>query len=1148
MAKKTKSKAKSEKKVTLTKKAIKDRGTPKVVAKPEIEKPAVDEKILAREKARVFVHGKIMNQRGAPRPGLTVKAFDRNIGAADVLLGQAATDKQGHYTISYTSKQLKGKTAADLVLVVFQDGKQLQTSDVIFNAQPTEPKDFIIAVIASPEFPSLLEKIQPLLRNKIGISGLAQDQINFLGQKTGIDAQKIGRLAQSHALAGGDQTLATFYYGLLSQNFPTDPGALLGRPRASIQTALDRAAIFNQIPRLQPQEIDNILNTTLPKLRAENLLKPAPAGQQASLGDFLKTMPQALSDDCQMKVADLVAPNGIHYEKLPDQLKAAGFSQGQASGIERTLRLADVTLSHPPLMQHLQQMTAMDPDGSLKSLTALGRDQWIDMAYAYGIPAGANQTPEAYAKQLEAAVERFHPTAMLAARLNSGDLVITRPGFEKAGAFLNKNPDFDIIYTNLPVYAAKANFSGVENKDQLVKSLLKLQRIKRLSASWDEAGTMLNTGFESALDLVGAGQSRVMQSLSGQVAPERASYIYKRARKVHDVSLVLMSGLLPRFSPTPIAAMDSATRVQDLSAAKTYDASISESNYPTLQSLFGPLDNVTCDQSVLSPAAYYVDLLQFLNPKTADETVGLSPLKVLLERRPDLVDLQLSSDNTEIELPHIDLVLEILENAVALPVTADLGGTNGNAELGKTPLQKVITDQLQQTSLGTIGSNLKATRESSEQRRLTQDAADVWIVSDKQRRWSLYNSQESPLTIQFVERPFTNIEFPANDTAELISELDNGQISDNIKEEINALFHKKYPKRKYLFFYEYHVATISSGKKWNIDCRLGVKVLIGPEIGHEVASFTLQTPSGKNIFGPKRYSSKITRVITDGLKNGVIASLLAYFLPPDLKYVITQNADGSWFICLAEAACAVVSFQPDQLKIKALTYQTVGKSDDLIAYPENQNPIAYEILRDPKKAVFPWSLPFNLPWESVRACLERAGVSRRRLMELANPEQYLSDTGWAYETLGISTEEAALIVNSVSDQEPLLWSYWGLTPGNGTDWNNCSVYDAEAGEMEPGGSCPSGNPLMLLSKVSILIQQARISYDDMLRILKTYFVGAYTEFDIKIIDPNKSDRGPCNLFINVPITDDPDNGLTTDHLDRMHRFIRLWRKLGHQRP
>lgn len=123
------------------------------------------------------VHGTVRNQDGAPKPGLTVKAFDRNIGADDTLLGQATTDAEGNYSILYMLEQLSGKTAADMVISVYLDATLLQNSDIIFNAQLTETKDFIISVAPLPEFQHLADKIGPLLRNKIGLTGRATCKI-----------------------------------------------------------------------------------------------------------------------------------------------------------------------------------------------------------------------------------------------------------------------------------------------------------------------------------------------------------------------------------------------------------------------------------------------------------------------------------------------------------------------------------------------------------------------------------------------------------------------------------------------------------------------------------------------------------------------------------------------------------------------------------------------------------------------------------------------------------------------------------------------------------------------------------------------------------------------------------------------------------
>lgn len=111
------------------------------------------------------VRGKITDQDGAPRPGLIVKASARNIGINDELLGQAITNSEGNYFISYTVVKVDGNTATvNLVISVYHNAILLQSSDVIFNAAQQTTKDFVIPVTADPQFEIIEIKIKPLLR------------------------------------------------------------------------------------------------------------------------------------------------------------------------------------------------------------------------------------------------------------------------------------------------------------------------------------------------------------------------------------------------------------------------------------------------------------------------------------------------------------------------------------------------------------------------------------------------------------------------------------------------------------------------------------------------------------------------------------------------------------------------------------------------------------------------------------------------------------------------------------------------------------------------------------------------------------------------------------------------------------------------
>ena len=104
--------------------------------------------------------------------------------------------------------------------------------------------------------------------------------------------------------------------------------------------------------------------------------------------------------------------------------------------------------------------------------------------------------------------------------------------------------------------------------------------------------------------------------------------------------------------------------------------------FATLENLFGSLDYCDCQDcgSILSPAAYLVDLLHYIDQPAPGQPAS-NPQDVLLSRRPDLQYLPLTCANTNTALPYIDLVNETLEYFVAngLSMAGYQGHDTGNA-------------------------------------------------------------------------------------------------------------------------------------------------------------------------------------------------------------------------------------------------------------------------------------------------------------------------------------------------------------------------------------------------------------------------------------------------------------------------------------
>ena len=93
------------------------------------------------------------------------------------------------------------------------------------------------------------------------------------------------------------------------------------------------------------------------------------------------------------------------------------------------------------------------------------------------------------------------------------------------------------------------------------------------------------------------------------------------------------------------------------------------STFPNWNNLFKTGDLCECEhcRSVLSPAAYFADLLMFLKDRKAKLPAAWrsQPVKdILFDRRPDLGFLELNCENALTPLPYIDVVCEVLEDVV----------------------------------------------------------------------------------------------------------------------------------------------------------------------------------------------------------------------------------------------------------------------------------------------------------------------------------------------------------------------------------------------------------------------------------------------------------------------------------------------------
>jgi hypothetical protein len=221
--------------------------------------------------------------------------------------------------------------------------------------------------------------------------------------------------------------------------------------------------------------------------------------------------------------------------------------------------------------------------------------------------------------------------------------------------------------------------------------------------------------------------------------------------------------------------------------------------------------------------------------------------------------------------------------------------------------------------------------------------------------------------------------------------------------------------------------------------------------------------------------------------------------------VSAKDNFNSWVIHDTAETCRVQQ-QGGGLSVSILR-QTHGTAQELASNPEYVNTDAYVALR---AAVAPLGLPFDLFTAEVTAYLKRLNVQRANLMtEFHGPNapNNPQDIDIASEYLGIAPSEQALIYQADPDHQFL---YWG----------------------KPWGDNDNPATIASMSEVDTFLNRTGLEYADLQRMLTLAFVNPGGAIKIQYQDSS------CDTSTQTL------QGLDKFALDRVHRFMRMWKKLG----
>ncbi len=673
-------------------------------------RPAEAPKPRAPRREQV-VTGTVSDPNGIPLANAVVVAYERRLRSSREV-GRAPSDKEGRYLITFPA----GTTAPDLQLSVLgRRGEVLYTSPVQYKVASHAEIPLAMGGPTRAQAPALF-RLSARLASQIGDlapDGLVEDAHNqdltFLAASTGLNKESIAFYSVSARMAKATTLPAELFFALLEQNVPGDGMVAALASTAEAGVDLDRNAkrlldsILTSSPRMRAYAVETaIARNVIPQSYAERAQKDladlqvlATTAALASTVGFGKTPIGAvleaggLPTDKQRAFIELYAaarrPTRAFWNELRERKT---FTKEEVLTIRFVVNVGRFARGHLPLVRAL---VSMRQDGRLRGARDLARfsaSDWKKLLQEGSTPIGippnfTAATPElavdTYANLLERNFERAYPTAAFAARLaEDAESPLAAP--RQVAGFLDANPGFNLLRTNIDRYLKDRPAAAPEGyREALRTSLATGQRLLKMGRRYAVARALLDDGLSSAHQVYARGKSRFINGYAEHpdVGAQQAARIYAVAEQTYALSLAVAmrlnaaySGLSPSAvggaTAPPVPAAPPSEPPAEPSAPPPPPEESVLSDQPNLATLFGSADFCACThcRSVLSAAAYLADMLQFLSQRI---TAGKSAQLVLLGRRPDLVQIELSCANTNTVLPYIDLANELLEDAVAPP-------------------------------------------------------------------------------------------------------------------------------------------------------------------------------------------------------------------------------------------------------------------------------------------------------------------------------------------------------------------------------------------------------------------------------------------------------------------------------------------------
>ncbi|OUS97443.1 neuraminidase-like domain-containing protein [Rhodococcus sp. NCIMB 12038] len=664
----------------------------------------------------MIVRGRVFTRSGDPLGGLRVVAVDTDLtGETD--LGAALTSSDGTYIIEYPAELLvqHGKQAADLRVHVYaeEQDRPLASAEIDYDASDDETIDIVVDDAKAPrpdEYTRIVGELIPHLRRADrSLDELQEDDarqdVSYLANKTGWDARLVAMASLANRMGEDTGIAPELYYAAFRSGLPANRDVLSLLPQATLQAvwqgALDDGVISSELAESIPTNLD-----AWRRAGAEYLLTGPLTAGPSTLKDVLAV---SLGDntDRAAKVAELRRDAG-------DDL--AGFWEGIENELGRPARerleldgkLAFLTLNNAPLMQLLHARGELQEPVDLVRRGFYQPDAWHELLgpdSGIDVPdeiegRGITERRRNYAEQLSNELQLGYPTQVVAEMIRAEAVPLPGNGAVRDDVYQFLDEHRGLFELGIHPVEAYAQAHDLALSADTLAAVTALQRVYQISPSNQVMTALLDDNIDSAYAATQYDERQFVARFGEKMGGKQVARVaHAKAQQVHHATLsVTTSFLWDKTVPTPYVLGGQPTISADGDGSRrAIAAEVTSGASATLETLFGEMDFCACEhcRSVLSPAAYLVDLLQFVDLRRFNANgVELpasydleNPADVLLKRRPDLQHLLLTCENTNVALPYIDLVNEILEHAVVNDIAlAGFEGFNVDEDVTTTDL------------------------------------------------------------------------------------------------------------------------------------------------------------------------------------------------------------------------------------------------------------------------------------------------------------------------------------------------------------------------------------------------------------------------------------------------------------------------------